>query len=237
MRPSSLRTLMRLRRKNDSHMDMPGDKTVDWFIDRYLVRSGLSWVRFDSDAFPENYKIDGGLDRVLIHDQYGEMVLNSTEISSVWYRRNLPSVFQATVLAADVLGYARSEAQAALRALNTALSGAYFVNKPDANHTASDKLGQLLDASARGLRVPKTLITNDKSLALEFVDTCGGEVIVKPLRKGTIAPGKVFYSTLIRAVDLETRGNAIAIAPVIFQEPIKKAYECSFKNIMQHPLP
>ncbi len=202
-----------------------GDKTVDWFINRHLSHGEVPWLRFDSDAFPEEYAIRADFDRVTICDRSGMHIFDSTEVTSVWYRRNFPSVFQTVALSAKVLEYVRSEAQTALFSLNSSLRNAYWVNKPEANQAASDKRSQLLSAKAMGLRVPKTLITNDPVSAVEFARACGGVVIVKPLRKGTISPGKVFYSTLMDVDNLKAHANSIAIAPVIFQEPIKKDYE------------
>lgn len=202
-----------------------GDKTVDWFIDRHLSHSGIPWVRFDSDAFPEEYKICADLDHIVVCGRTNKHIFNSAGITSVWYRRNFPSVFQSVVLPPEVLEYARSEAQSALSSLNTTLGHAYWVNKPNANQTSSEKLAQLLSARKEGLRVPKTLITNDPVSAAEFAHVCGGVVIVKPLRKGTISLGKVFYSTLMSVDDIQAHADSIAVTPVIFQEPIKKDYE------------
>ncbi len=165
------------------------------------------------------------MDRIKIHGQDGCDLFEPNEISSVWYRRELPSIFSTISMSPEALEYSRSEAQIMLIALKEKLAHARWVNKPEKNRIASDKLSQLRDARLRGFRVPKTLVTNDPLAVIEFARECGGKVIVKALRRGTIEAGKVFYSNLMDIALLQKHTMSITVAPLIFQECIQKDFE------------
>ncbi len=201
------------------------DKTADWFIGRYLSSTNVAWFRFDTDTFPEMYRIRGTMDEVVVHGCDGHGSFNPKEISSVWYRREAPSVFSNTPMSPEALEYSRSEAQTMLISIRETLNHVRWVNRPEENRAASDKLSQLRDARSKGFRVPRTLVTNDSSSAVEFAKECGGNVIVKALRRGTIEVGRVFYSTLMDIASLGKHTESIAVAPLIFQEPIRKDFE------------
>lgn len=202
-----------------------GDKTVDWFIDRYLSSSNVTWVRFDTDMFPEAYRVRGSMDGIELRDLGGYNLFEPTEISSVWYRRESPCAFSNISMSPKALEYSRLEAQVMLTSIRETLGHARWVNRPEDNRAASDKLSQLRDAQLRGFRVPKTLITNDSLAAIKFTEECGGKIIAKALRRGTISAGKVFYSNLMDVAMLQRHTMSIAVAPLIFQEPIQKEFE------------
>src|SRR3989344_3913910 len=202
-----------------------GDKTADWFIERYLISAKLDWVRFDTDMFPEAYRVYGDMEGVTLLTQDGRRLFESRDVSSVWYRRELPSTFDTLSLSPHALEYSRSEAQTTLIAIRKALSHARWLNNPEENRIASDKLSQLRDAKSRGFRIPETLITNDALAAVELAKKYGGRVIAKALRRGTVEDGRVFYSSLVDIAMLQRHLMSIAVAPVIFQEPIKKEFE------------
>jgi glutathione synthase/RimK-type ligase-like ATP-grasp enzyme len=56
-----------------------------------------------------------------------------------------------------------------------------WVNDREAERSASRKPFQLQAALAAGLRIPKTLITNDPAQVLAFRDECEGQIAFKPL--------------------------------------------------------
>lgn len=202
-----------------------GDKTADWFIERYLASAKLEWVRLNSDMFPEAYRLHADVERVTLRGQDGQTLFEVRDVSSVWYRRDLPSVFDTLSLSPQALEYSRSEAQTAFISVREALSHAKWLNKPEENRIASDKLSQLRDAKSRGFRIPETLITNDALEAAGFAEKHGGKVIAKALRRGTLEEGRVFYSSLIDVAALQDNSTSIAVAPLIFQEPIRKEFE------------
>src|SRR5207253_8498642 len=111
----------------------------------------------------------------------GELALD--EVSAVW----CASPWFAPVLTEGPEGegtdFARREVEGALHGLFGLLRGAFWMNHPNAVYAAEDKLGQLEWARGLGMRIPRTLVTNDAAEAREFFETCEGEMIVKSFRR------------------------------------------------------
>src|SRR5690349_11977324 len=86
-------------------------------------------------------------------------VVRTSQVSSVWWRRPRVPVAAAT-LDEEVRTFVRSEWEHFLGGLN-AFGGKLWVNSPAADKAASYKAPQLLLAQSVGLRVPRTVVTND----------------------------------------------------------------------------
>ena len=93
---------------------------------------------------------------------------------------------------------------------------------------ADAKLGQLALATALGLAVPETLVTNDVDEALAFIDAHHGDVIMKPpsvnLTVQLAAKGMVAYTRTIKPRDLAAI-DAVVHVPVMLQRKIVKQVE------------
>lgn len=202
-----------------------GDTTVDWFIANHLSSSGVPWIRFDTDTFPEKYSIEGGIDTAKISARGRACVVDPRAVTSVWFRREMPSTFEEEKVSAEALSYIQREAQASLVSFRGLMRSARWLNRPEFNQAASDKAAQLRHAQHKGFRIPKTLITNNHEAAIDLANKCGGSIIAKPLRAGTIADGRVFYSNLLSIAEIQSHAKSIAVSPLIFQECIWKKFE------------
>src|SRR5690349_7572188 len=69
------------------------------------------------------------------------------------------------------------------------LSRCFWLNHPSKIADAEYKPLQLLAASECGLRVPRSLITNDPAAVRSFHDLVGGIVVCKPLSGTTFTKG------------------------------------------------
>src|SRR5260370_42036743 len=87
---------------------------------------------------------------------------------------------------------ARRESESFLRGLSFALHPeALWVNPPIAQPTAELKTRQLVAAQRVGLRIPRTVMTNDMDVVRDFVDKAQGQVIYKGYRPAVWTRGSM----------------------------------------------
>jgi glutathione synthase/RimK-type ligase-like ATP-grasp enzyme len=199
-----------------------------------LQRRHYSWVRFDSSDFPQGLELAARFDPGEQAWQ-GEFLLGGTiyrleEVRSIWYRRPSKRYAFPPGLSEAGYEYAKAEAQKGFGGLLHGLS-TRWVSHPDAIGAAAWKPQQLAYARQVGLRIPKTLITNDAQAAFQFFEECRGEMIYKPFTQGVPRPrrgesweGAVYTTKLTRALLVEHAPD-IALTAHLFQEAVPKAFE------------
>jgi hypothetical protein len=92
-----------------------------------------------------------------------------------------------------------------------------WINEPFRDGIAGNKLYQLNVAAAAGLRVPRTLISQDPSAIREFCNELGGSVILKKLVGASPRP---LATVLVSSSDL-TDDASIRLCPAIYQELVQ----------------
>lgn len=153
------------------------------------------------------------LDALLSLD--GEPPLNLAEVRGVWWRRPRALSAHEDLWRPSHREFALVQWQETLAALWDALP-VRWVNHPARGDAADRKPLQLAVAAACGLRVPRTVVTNDPAEARAFADAIGG-------------PGRAVYKHLraVPGVGRETqrldrealaRLDQVRYAPVILQE-------------------
>ena len=159
--------------------------------------------------------------------QIGTYQISINDIYSVWYRRpRIPSLVQYN-LQNEALEFSRDEWRGFLHGIYSLLQKQLWVSHPHKLHLASSKPLQLQIAKELGFKIPRTLITNEKIKAREFISKFES-VIVKPTGSGWIynEDNDVAYILTNRVTDKSMEMlDDIQIAPVTFQEEIFKAYE------------
>lgn len=193
------------------------DLTADWLV-LELRERGTPYVRFNTEDFPLlttlSWSAEDPSNCVLkIHES--ELALAS--ITAVWYRRPFPPSMRPD-LGPDEAEWASRESAAALQGVWKTLI-CLWVNRPENNRVAEDKLEQLRRASSLGLTVPSTLVTNDPSEAQEFVSKCATGAVCKPIRDGRPKIGgeeRIFFTTEVTDV------SGVGPEPYLFQELIPK---------------
>lgn len=97
----------------------------------------------------------------------------------------------------------------------TVFSGAW-ISHPEATRAAQNKLVQLRTARAAGLRVPRTLVSQDPAAVRRFCEELGYNVVAKSV-KGThqtpIMTGRV-------TPEVVAKDDAVRLSPAIYQELI-----------------
>lgn len=201
--------------------------TVD-LVAEALTRRGARPFRLNTERFPASLKLSArlGNDRVahLITD--GGARLSAGEVRAVWARK-----LWTPQMGADLDGRFRAmcvrESVAAFEGFLDALRGARWVNDLRRERAAENKLRQLRVAAAAGLRIPRTLVTNDPAAAREFYEETEGRTVAKllrPLTFGMDADADFVYTSRVKAEDLAD-ADALRHSPMVFQELIPKARE------------
>jgi glutathione synthase/RimK-type ligase-like ATP-grasp enzyme len=130
-----------------------------------------------------------------------------------WWRRPRPFALHEGI-DPDVASFAYSECHEAMMGALAAL-GLAWVNPPALDEAAHHKPFQLQVATEVGLRVPRTLITNEPGAAVDFHRQNGpGRTVYKTF----LATEEHWRETRILQPDEIGMLDTVAYAPVIFQE-------------------
>jgi glutathione synthase/RimK-type ligase-like ATP-grasp enzyme len=139
------------------------------------------------------------------------------------------------------LKFAREEWRAALEATYILMRQPLWVSHPDRLREAARKPLQLVLAQQLGFTVPSTLITNEPSLAKDFIQQCNEKVIVKPTGAGWVYSQDNVAVTYVLTNRVQQQDiddlNKIKTAPITLQEEIVKAYEIRVNVVGQEVLP
>jgi len=201
--------------------------TVD-LVSQALARRGARPVRFNTDLFPSSVRLSAhaGNERAAhLHAGAGEQV-SAAEVRAVWARK-----LWSPRMAADLDERYRStcirESSAALEGFLDALHDARWVNVLQRERAAENKQRQLRLAARAGLRVPRTLVTNDPAEARQFFAETEGRTVAKLLRPLVVsmaAAQPFVYTSRVREEDL-AHAETLRHSPMVFQELIPKARE------------
>jgi MvdC family ATP-grasp ribosomal peptide maturase len=193
-----------------------------------LARMSIRPIRFNTDLFPSLVKLSAraGDERAAhLFTEVGEQI-STAEVRAVWARK-LWSPRMADDLDERYRSMCVSESVAALDGFLDALHDARWVNDLDRQHAAENKQRQLRLAARAGLRVPRTLVTNDPVAARQFFAETEGQTVVKllrPLNVSMNADKPFVYTNRIREEDL-AGAETLRHSPMVFQELVPKAYE------------
>jgi MvdC family ATP-grasp ribosomal peptide maturase len=201
--------------------------TVD-LVAQALSRMGVRPIRFNTDLFPSLIKLSAraGDERVAhLFTEAGEQI-STNEVRAVWARK-LWTPRMAHDLDERYHSMCVSESVAALDGFLDALHNARWINNLDRQRDAENKQRQLRLAARAGLRVPRTLVTNDPGAARQFFAETEGQTVAKllrPLNVSMDAAKPFVYTNRVREEDL-AGAEALRHSPMVFQELIPKACE------------
>ncbi|MFC4009891.1 MvdC/MvdD family ATP grasp protein [Nonomuraea purpurea] len=202
------------------------DPTVDPVV-RSLKSKGARVVRVDTSYFPQKLSFttsDFGGGRQVLRHRDSELDLSA--MSGVWYRR--PTAFEF----GDEMGeperqFARYEALHGVGGILRA-TDCLWINRPDIDAVADLKPYQLAMAKKFGMRVPRTLLTNDPDEVARVLEGDEGKLVYKSLSGGVIHYPGAFPSGLLTTVvgdEIQEHLGRVRHTMCQFQEYIEKAYE------------
>ena len=197
-------------------------------VSQALARRGVRPIRFNTDLFPSSIKLSAraGDERAAhLLTEAGEQI-STAEVRAVWSRKlwtprmsdDLDERFRLMCV---------GESIAALEGFLDALHDARWVNDLQRQRDAENKQRQLRLAARAGLRVPRTLVTNDPAAVLQFFAETEGQTVAKLLRPLNVSMDAVksfVYTNRVREEDLAD-AEALRHSPMVFQELIPKACE------------
>ena len=201
--------------------------TVD-LVSEALARRGVRPIRFNTDLFPSSVKLSaraGDQRAAQLFTEAGEQI-SIAEVRAVWARK-LWSPRMADDLDERYRSMCVSESAAALEGFLDALHDARWVNDLERQRDAENKQRQLRLAARAGLRVPRTLVTNDPVAARQFFAEAEGQTVAKLLRPLAISMNAdlpFVYTNRVREEDL-AGAETLRHCPMVFQELIPKACE------------
>ncbi|MEU8696514.1 ATP-grasp ribosomal peptide maturase [Streptomyces sp. NPDC048680] len=203
------------------------DASADMVVDQ-LNQRGVAVMRFDSADFPQHVALTAGHQSTTagwegaLSDEHRSVRLE--DIRAVYYRRPGRPVI-ADTMAEPYTTWARNQADAAILNLLSALP-VRWINNPHHDRIAAHKPQQLVAATRAGLRVPRSMITNDPDEARSFAKAVNGPLICKPVLGGRLNTGadrQLMVAT--HRVDPAGFDDSIRLTAHYFQEDIAKKYE------------
>ncbi|MBE3559682.1 MAG: ATP-dependent carboxylate-amine ligase [Ktedonobacteraceae bacterium] len=149
-------------------------------------------------------------------------------LTSIWWRR--PERYRAPE------GYSPGEKTFLEEEANRGIVGVLdslslhhtlWVSRPYHIRRADLKPLQLASAQHLGLRIPRTLVTNDPAAVREFYDECRGEVVLKAVSRGAIedqARRRFIYTSKVQPEHLSAL-DGVRITAHLFQERLPKRFD------------
>jgi glutathione synthase/RimK-type ligase-like ATP-grasp enzyme len=198
----------------------PADDPHACVVAKRLEALEAKAIILDSAHFPSQWHLSLGTANgeprrfVLRRDQFE---LDEDSLVGVWWRRPRRYVPSSDVRESHLRRFITSESQAAFEGWLHCL-GDRVINPIAADRAASHKLLQLQCAVEVGLRIPRSLATNSPARAREFFEATGPRTVYKPFT----AANWQLIATQRLSVDALGHLEAVAYAPVIFQEEIRK---------------
>lgn len=201
--------------------------TVDRVSDT-LAQHGVRPVRFDADAFPLELRLTSSFSNHATDSTLttGDKHVDASDVRAVWMRALWPPKMDEALDPQFRQACARS-AMIALQGFWGALAPDRWINEPFAMQAGSNKLRQLRVARNVGLRVPRTLVTNDPEPVKAMYRELRGSMVTKlltPLSRSMDRSGPFMSTSDVSEEDLDHL-DGLRFAPMIFQERITKACE------------
>lgn len=195
-----------------------------------LERRGVRCFRLNTDHFHEEYHVtmtDGIEGSIRMSDRWGRSCLFPQGLRSVWMRKPEPSLPPPGIEDEGVVNYISDEMRELMGFLP--MDGRVpWINSPDENRRHQRKFPQLRLAQSLGLRVPRSIITNDPVEAERFFESCPGGVICKPMLMGSHyieGAHHVAYTRRVGPGEFAALKATIALCPTYLQEAIAKDHE------------
>jgi ATP-grasp ribosomal peptide maturase len=202
------------------------DPHADFVIEE-LNRRDLPVLRLHTEDFPQRCRLVAEKNgKWSIELVYNGRPVDLASVTGVWYRRPTPFAFAPTLTAAE-RQYAQAEATMAMGGLLKVLD-CVWVNPPDRMAVANYKPYQLEVAGRRGLRTPRTLVTNDPEAFRRFFQEAGPSIIYKTLSFGAIEePGNtsIIYTTRVDEDQVDALAPRVRHTACLFQEYVAKRLE------------
>lgn len=214
------KTVLLLSQEGDGHLPP---------VKEALFKAGCHVLVCDLADFPEHLSLTAQIGAL---PWSGTLSCRGQDIAfehivSVWWRRPQPYRAPAHYTPA-IKTFLEQEAYRGFLGLLQSRPGPVWVSRPDRIRAAEFKPAQLAAAQQLGLRVPKTLLTNQPEAARAFYHTCQGRVVCKPVWRGMldvpVGQPRFIYTNEVKPEHLVWL-DGISTTAHLFQEHIEKVVE------------
>ncbi|THF51577.1 grasp-with-spasm system ATP-grasp peptide maturase [Flavobacterium supellecticarium] len=217
------------------HIDEPTNTIIDW-LSFYNAR----FLRLNGDDFLQNKYVKIDINNTTVITNYGQ-VINSNEISIVWYRRWIKPTEKKTffekfkqlnftneeaLLVETYDKYLQKESTTYVNGIFSVFKDKLWIPKPSKARGNINKLDVLLRAKDIGMKIPNTIVTSSKKEVALFLKA-NGSIITKPIYeancfdyKGESAP---MYTKEVSENDVKAFPQLFF--PSLFQKKIDKQFE------------
>lgn len=202
------------------------DNDASASVARAIEARGGRVYRFDTDLFPTDLQLaldDAGGGR--LSGPQGELALS--DVTAVWYRRNSIGSRIPGDLDRQLREPSIEESRRVVFGMMAAL-GVFTLDTVERVRRAEHKPLQLKLARGLGLRVPRTLMTNDPQAVRAFAASCPHGIVTKMMASFAVYDEQgrenVVFTTPLDAAQLEDL-EGLDLCPMTFQERIPKAVE------------
>lgn len=194
-----------------------------WAIRHALASRGFHCSIIETDGLAGSggmsWSTSDEIDRSVIHDLDGNIV-SIKDLSLIWWRRvngvpRVPEYIQDEAMRDLVI----NDCRATLFGLVSTEFQGRWINHPEASRVAENKLVQLKTAQKAGLRLPRTLISQDSQTVRRFCHELDYRVIVKVVAGTSKTPIMTGLVTPQILAD-----ESICLSPAIYQELIPGNY-------------
>ncbi len=185
-----------------------------------LDKKEIPWFRLNTETIPliTNVRLFAGNEELYAVFKFNGTEIDTRNITALWRRRIGEFVFP-NVKTEQERGFIRHECASMLHGAFESMH-CFWVNHFISDYRANVKPYQFEVARRVGLKVPKTIITNDPAAVNEFVESISGTVLFKPVI-GLTTGGPPDFSLEIQTA-YKNHFN-IPPAPPINREPEVKA--------------
>ncbi len=151
--------------------------------------------------------------------------IDLTAVTAVWFRRIGGPGVDTRVTNPAHRTFALGEAEAYVAGLCHLFGHCRWVSSYDATRRAASKLHQLHLAALSGLRVPRTVVTNDPESAIQFA--AGRKSVYKTLSSPSIVYPNQRSLIFTHVLTSEDRSllKSLTSAPILLQEYVEKSHE------------
>lgn len=215
------RTVLIHTRRDDAHakivssaLSERGNRVICWEDSDYPSRAVMSFSYRDGQASAD-YRNES-------------FEFNASDIDVVWNRRR-PSPVVPNIVRAEERAFVREELKMCASSSDCFMPDAFWINRYDSAFYSELKPLELRLAQKNGLRVPPTLISNDRKRIEDFLSE-HQSCIYKSLtglnqeEEGKDGMVRILFTTEIDKSMLP-HGKILQAAPGIFQKKIKKKFE------------
>ena len=212
-------------------LSIHGDHSTDEVMDWIKVLGGQCLRLNDSDIIESHsFSIDFTGKKTVGTIAFKSKKINLKDIKAVWFRKfgfydqtKYGKALKSQQKYIDINQFLSSEFHTFLNCLKVVLSDKKWLLKPDNNYS---KHQQLITANRVGLKIPPTIITNDKSYLIDFKKK-KKQIISKPIKEVSYfklnGQGYSPYTDLLNDETIETLDNKFF--PSLVQGYIDKKFE------------